>query len=111
MILPFDRDTFRAVSVADRPGDWGVLYDRLLAEIELEGGLSVEPPPPQRDPYDFTSERILDEAARLAARFDEEPVAVAVWEGQVHQPHDFTQYFMEEAVKRGMALVELGTLD
>src|SRR5512132_2440642 len=31
MVLPFGRDEFRTSSVIDRPGDWGPVYDRLLA--------------------------------------------------------------------------------
>src|SRR5262245_15369924 len=34
IVLPFDRARFRATSVIDRPGDWGRLYDRILAELD-----------------------------------------------------------------------------
>jgi hypothetical protein len=37
MILPFAPDTLRQSSVADRPGDWGPLFDVLLAELAARG--------------------------------------------------------------------------
>jgi hypothetical protein len=39
IVLPFDRKTFRTTSVTDRPGDWGRLYDALLAEAAAAGDL------------------------------------------------------------------------
>src|SRR5262249_59730225 len=37
MVLPVGRDEFRASSVTDRPGDWGPVYDRVLAELDKTG--------------------------------------------------------------------------
>jgi hypothetical protein len=37
MVLPFSRDEFRTSSVTDRPGDWGPVYDRVLAELDKTG--------------------------------------------------------------------------
>ena len=31
IILPFDHNEFRSTSVTDRPGNWGPLYDAVLA--------------------------------------------------------------------------------
>jgi len=41
IILPFARDRFRITSVADRPGNWGPLYDEILDEAEASGDLIV----------------------------------------------------------------------
>ena len=45
LVLPFGREKFRETSVTDRPGDWGPMYDQVLAELDptrdvvtLEGG-------------------------------------------------------------------------
>src|SRR5947209_4010396 len=49
VILPFAREDFRNTSVVDRPGDWGPLFDRLLAEVEKVGDLVVLPGKPDDD--------------------------------------------------------------
>src|SRR5579864_5088458 len=41
IILPFPPDRFRQTSVVDRPGDWGLMFDRLVAAAESAGDLIV----------------------------------------------------------------------
>src|ERR1700684_3534400 len=36
IVLPFEREKFRATSVMDRPGEWGALYDEALNEVEKD---------------------------------------------------------------------------
>src|SRR5258708_23324677 len=33
VVLSFAPERFRATSVTDRPGEWGPLYDRIIAEV------------------------------------------------------------------------------
>ena len=40
VLLPFARALFRETSVADRPGDWGERYDRVLNEVRTAARLS-----------------------------------------------------------------------
>lgn len=39
IILPFDAKTFRSTSVVDRPGDWGMLFDRIYDELKKENNV------------------------------------------------------------------------
>src|SRR4030095_8073400 len=39
VVLPFDRKRFREISVVDRPGEWGRLYDDVLDEVSSNGDL------------------------------------------------------------------------
>ena len=41
VVIPFDRERFRAGSVVDRPGDWGGLYDSILDAVGAQGDLVV----------------------------------------------------------------------
>jgi hypothetical protein len=110
VILPFERERFRDTSVTDRPGDWGTLYERILDEVEPVGDLVIVAPPPGRDPYEFASDHILEEAGRLAAGSSEEEVAVAVWDGRPRGPHDITLNFVA-AARRGLTVLQVSTLD
>jgi len=111
VILPFDRDRFRETSVTDRPGDWGTLYDQILDEVERAGGLAIESAPPGKDAYAFASDRILEEAERMAAGSGENEIAVAVWEGNARGPGDLTGAFAAAARARGMTVAHVSTLE
>src|SRR5215212_11987885 len=41
IVLPFSPERFRASSVVDRPGNWGPLFDRLVAAASTAGDLVV----------------------------------------------------------------------
>jgi hypothetical protein len=111
VILPFDRDTFRATSVTDRPGDWGPVYDRVLAELDRTGDVvTLEGHRPGIEAYVATSHAILQHAAALARPSGAEPVAVLVWEGASRGDDDSTATFGDEARKRGLRVVEVRTL-
>src|SRR4051794_31463752 len=60
VVLPFDAGTFRATSVADRPGDWGPLYDEVVADAARRGHLESGAGDPD-DPavYLHANERIV----------------------------------------------------
>jgi hypothetical protein len=38
IVLPFPPERFRRTSVTDRPGNWGGLYDRIIAQAMAAGG-------------------------------------------------------------------------
>ena len=111
MILPFARARFRETSVADRPGPWGEMFDRVAAEVEAAGGLIVlglggEP----GGAYLAVNLAILDEAARLAADRGEGLLAVVAWDGRPRGEGDVTEAFKKEAEARGVRVVEVSTL-
>jgi hypothetical protein len=88
VILPFGVDRFRSSSVVDRPGQWGMLYDRIIAEVAPAEDLVVLRGDPDDDEVSFlrANQEILTRAA-AAAQTDaaRPPVAIVVWEGVPHE--------------------------
>jgi hypothetical protein len=41
IVLPFSPDRFRDTSVTDRPGDWGPIFDRIIAAAKFAGDLVI----------------------------------------------------------------------
>jgi hypothetical protein len=109
VVLPFARDVFRRVSVADRPGDWGALYDRILDEVERQGDVVLLGDSPENpDCYEMANYKILDEALLLSR--DREAMALVVWNGESRGAGDITEHFRHEAEVRHLAVFEIGTL-
>lgn len=110
VILPFDRATFRQGSVVDRPGEWGTIYDKVIAEVDAAGDLMTLSQVANLDPYSMTSERILDEAIELARQLDERAGAIIMWDGEVRDKPDYTAEFDVSARRRGLAVFEIRTV-
>ncbi|HEX5440873.1 MAG TPA: hypothetical protein VFW76_08320, partial [Ktedonobacterales bacterium] len=120
VVLPFNREQFRASSVVDRPGDWGPLFDELVDEAERAGRLTVmKPAGDNHDAYLDAVTTMLDMAAALSGRAAagaHQPTtdpgmvtAVAVWNGESRGSRDVTVFFIDEAKKRGFATSAIGT--
>ena len=63
VILPFAAEAFRETSVVDRPGEWGPIFDELIAEARVAGDLVTMSGSPGDDAaYARANETILDEA-------------------------------------------------
>ncbi|HZQ56160.1 MAG TPA: hypothetical protein VFB14_28480 [Bryobacteraceae bacterium] len=111
VVLPFPREKFRSTSVADRPGDWGAQYDRILDDVERAGDLVVLG---YRDgdssAYTATNEAILNEAGGVAAASGQRIIALVVWDGQSRGPDDITEHFLNEAAQRGLHIHQVSTL-
>jgi hypothetical protein len=94
IVLPFSAKRFRETSVTDRPGEWGPLYDRLIAEAQAAGDLVVLPATGGDDDaaYANANHIIIREAQGLAqAAPDGRPyrlIAVIVWEGSAREGAD-----------------------
>jgi len=111
MVLPFGRDEFRASSVTDRPGDWGPVYDRVLAELDPTGDVVTLAGQTAGDAaYAAANDAILDEAATLARQGATEVVALLVWEGAPRDGNDMTAGFGEAARARGYRVEQVKTL-
>ena len=79
--------------MTDRPGEWGPLYDRLIAEAKAAGDLVVLSGTDDDDAsYAVANTTIVHEAEGLAqATSDGRPyrlVAVIVWEGSAREGTD-----------------------
>jgi MAP3K TRAFs-binding domain len=110
VVLPFDAARFRQTSVVDRPGDWGTLYDKVIAEVTAAGELIVLPGPSEGDAaYAAVNGRILDEAAALG-RGSSGAAALLVWDGQSRGEGDLTEAFGKTAESRGMRVLNVRTV-
>lgn len=67
IVLPYEISRFRATSVVDRPGNWGAIFDRVIAEVSAECGTVVLTSRGRRAFSDATARIVLDaeEAARI----------------------------------------------
>lgn len=112
VVLPFNPERFRETSVADRPGDWGSLYDRILAELDTRGDVTVlSSAEDGDDAYAAVNDAILNKAATLGMKLNERTVALLVWNGLSRGDADLTQAFGEAARARGVEVIELSTSD
>ena len=112
VILPYEPDLFRRRSVVDRPGDWGELFDRTIADVAARGDLHVLGLSPD-DPGSFerTNAAIVDDAATLAYETTHTPpIVFAVWDGPIAGRTDYTEDFVHAARRRGFALEPIGIL-
>ena len=117
MILPYSPDVFRKTSVADRPGNWGELFDDLIADAQVNPGceilelrLSTDSEASQ-DVFSRTNEALLDRAGELAAQTPSDSVlAVVVWNLKSRGPDDLTAGFMAAAEQRGLAVEQISTM-
>jgi hypothetical protein len=111
VVLPFGREKFRATSVTDRPGDWGPMYDRVLAELAPTGDIVIlEGLGDGTEAYAATNDVILDQAAAVARQMNAKPVAVLVWEGDPRGSDDTTAAFGDEARKHGLPVLQVKTV-
>ena len=111
IVLPFDRDRFRVTSVIDRPGDWGPLYDRILAELDPSHDIvTLEGHGEGNAAYIATNHEILRNAIVLARQGNDHAIAALVWEGASRGSDDVTASFGNDASALGLRVVHVKTL-
>jgi hypothetical protein len=97
VILPFALKRFRETSVVDRPGPWGALIDKVIAEVKAHGDLVVLPGKQDDDEsYTAANASLVEEAKRLADAYGGSSVrcvAAVVWEGTPRPGNDLTAQF------------------
>jgi hypothetical protein len=106
IVLPFPPDRFRETSVTDRPGNWGPVFDRLVAAAESAGDLVTLSSPGDDDAaYAAANEVIVKEAEVLAGSTVDGTrlrlVAVIVWEGSAREGTDASGGLLTLATKAG----------
>jgi hypothetical protein len=110
VVLPFERCRFRAASVIDRPGDWGQIFDRVIALAEGSGNLRVLPgSKDDNSSYLKANEFIIKEAITEAR--GRPALAIIVWEGKPRDHNDATDSFRRLAVAAGMEPRTVLTVD
>jgi hypothetical protein len=106
IVLPFSPERFRATSVIDRPGEWGPVFDRVVAAAEaaddlvvLDGGIVGD----ETAAYAAANEAIIREAQALARAggTPRRSVAIVVWEGAARAGSDATEDFRRLALAAG----------
>ena len=111
VVLPFSPEKFRATSVTDRPGDWGEVYDHVMAELTPTRDIvALKGHSDGNEAYVAANQAIMREAATLARESKAEVVAVLVWEGTPRADDDVTAAFGDEARKRGWRVEQVKTL-
>lgn len=118
VVLPFVAERFKVTSVVDRPGNWGALYDRIVAAVRRAGDLIVlERAGEGSAAYEAANKRIIEEALALAECSQhsgpmpaEGALAVIAWEGCPRGPDDATQQFANAARARGLRVEEARTV-
>jgi hypothetical protein len=109
VILPFSEERFRALSVMDRPGDWGPLFDRVMAETAACGDLVILECGEGDSAYAMANRAILAEGEALAADARATRVALIAWDGAPRAGGDLTDHFRAEAAGRGWIVEEVPT--
>jgi hypothetical protein len=108
IILPFDVGRFRAVSVVDRPGDWGPLFDAVIASVAAAGDLVVLDGGEGDAAYDRVNRAMLAEGeARAAGGLAK--VALVAWDGVPRGPDDLTDHFRADAIAAGWRVEDVPT--
>lgn len=108
IVLPFSRGTFRRVSVADRPGQWVKLYDRLVEAAERRGDLiTLDLAEENKTAFSVGNARIVYEADRIPSG---RRLAIAIWEGSTRGDGDATADLLTEALRRGFETASIMTV-
>ena len=110
IVLPSNREEFRQRSVADRPGDWGSIYDQVIDRACATDDLIQMNQSTLKPDYFLGTQAILNEAVATAGRLGIPAGAALVWNGSSRDGNDVTEKFGDEARKRGMSVVEVSTL-
>jgi hypothetical protein len=111
IVLPFAPDRFRASSVVDRPGDWGPLYDEVIADAQSRNDLIDLNLDEQNDEsYVAANQALVDESYKLAMETHSPILAVLVWNGVSRGESDITSGFGDAARARNWAVLEISTL-
>lgn len=108
VVLPFDRATFRAKSVTDRPGNWGPRFDEVVAAVAAGDVIELQFNPDDATAYEQTNVEILRQAETIAS-LQGPCMALVVWNRETRGKGDVTEAFLEEAKRRGWPTVEIQT--
>jgi hypothetical protein len=107
VVLPFSPASFRQTSVMDRPGDWGPIFDRLIAEVRERGRLVVlDRERSNHAAYAAATHRIIEEAGRFGVGVR----ACVIWEGASRGASDHSLAFADAARARGWPVDYILTL-
>jgi hypothetical protein len=109
IVLPSGIEAFRANSVADRPGDWTGLFDRMVAEARSSDDLELlDLRSTGGAAYLEANTAILNRALALAREVAQPLGAFAVWDGPLTGHTDYTRDFVETAGRLHIPVSAIG---
>jgi len=109
VVLPYAPEIFKTVSVTDRPGNWGAIYDRVIEELKKSSRLVVlDFAKDDKDAFEKTNTEILNKAAELAGS-GSQIQALIVWDGKV-KSDDMTFHFKKQSEEQGYVVNEINTI-
>lgn len=106
IVLPFPEQEFKRSSVTDRPGDWGSVFELVIAAAKAAGSLTVLAGSQDDSGYLAANATILE----IAARGDASAKALIIWDGRSRGDSDVTAAFSNEARQRGMQVESVSTV-
>lgn len=120
LVLPFEQNQFKSLSVVDRPGNWGPVFDHIYEELLSSSDVvTLKYAPNDDEAFTQTNRVIFDEAEAIiktlaektsSALFVKNIKAVLVWEGSPRNEGDTTADFKREAERRGLTIEEISTI-
>ena len=113
VVLPFARNMFCEHSVADRPGEWELLFNHIVDAVAIAGDLVTLRNAAAVDAaFRAATLAILDEADALAteAGANTDRTALVVWDRRLHGSSDMTVEFRTAAKRRGWRVEDISTL-
>jgi len=110
VLIAFDRSTFRATSVTDRPGNWGPRFDTIINAVSACGDLvELALDPKQSGTYQEANAGIFREAEGLTGGHEDDIAALVLWNGATRGTDDVTEAFFKDARRRGWPVTEIDT--
>ena len=114
MILPFDAETFKKISVTDRPGNWLRLFNEYYEELSTDHGVKIlQFNATDNHAFDKTSLAILDYAESVVEEGTVDKTglhAVVVWDKVKKKVGDASYIFFREAIRRSIPVTEILSL-
>ena len=106
VLLGAEPAEFRKTSVADRPGNWGEVFDQAIKTATVE----VLKLPEGQEGYLETNLKLLDRAQAVAKQSGTTVQAVVIWNEESRGADDVTDHFLQQAKLRKIPVTQISTL-
>ena len=106
VLLGAEPAEFRKSSVADRPGNWGELFDLAMKTATVE----ILKVPEGQEGFLETNLKLLDRAQAVAKQSGTMVVALVIWNEQSRGADDVTDHFLQQAKLRKIPVTQISTL-
>lgn len=109
IVLPFAPAVFRRMSVADRSGDWGSRYDRILMQLKpTDDVVQLDYSEDDSEAFKQVNDTII---RRTVADKVSRKLAIIVWDGRKSNgEEDITAHVLDSAKREGLEIKEVTTI-